>query len=65
MVFQKPKLDDFERFIEDFEANQDKKLGALRREYARLRVFFKYRTQRLGWKEDDALTDLHENLAAD
>ena len=61
VVFQKPKLDDFERFIEVFEANQDKKVWV--HCAANMRVsafFFKYRTQRLGWKEDDALTDLHE-----
>jgi protein tyrosine phosphatase (PTP) superfamily phosphohydrolase (DUF442 family) len=58
---QKPKLDDFDRFIEVFEANQGKKVWV--HCAANMRVsafFFKYRTQRLGWKEDDALTDLHE-----
>ena len=61
VVFQSPKLDDLERFIAVFEANQDKKIWV--HCAANMRVsafFFKYRTQRLGWSVEDAITDLHE-----
>jgi uncharacterized protein (TIGR01244 family) len=59
VVFTNPTRADFEEFIEAYEACEDERVWVHCAANMRVSAFFyKYRTERLGWRPEDAKSDM-------